>query len=137
VVTGGGSGIGQAIASRFAAHGAIVRVLDVNESAAAATCQRIAADGGIASSHLCDVTKQADVRATFKELFTLGRVHILVNNAGISHIGTVESTTEADFDRVLRVNVKGFYNFIRSLEIMTGISGMLGFRPCFTASLSI
>ena len=148
VVTGGGSGIGQAIALRFAAHGAIVRVLDVNESAAAATCQRIAADGGIASSHLCDVTNQADVRATFDELFALSRVHILVNNAGISHIGTIESTTEADFDRVLRVNVKGFYNCMHVVAghmkaggggvilNMASIAGSAGLADRFAYSMS-
>ena len=115
VVTGGGSGIGQAIALRFAAHGALVRVLDVNESVAAATCQRITNAGGTASAHLCDVTSQADVKATFDELFRLDSVHILINNAGISHIGTVESTTEEDFDRVVRVNVKGFYNCMHTV----------------------
>lgn len=88
----------------------MIRVLDVNESAAAATCQRITASGGTASSHLCDVTNQADVKATCEDLFRLNRVHILINNAGVSHIGTVESTAEADFDRVFQVNVKGFYN---------------------------
>jgi 2-keto-3-deoxy-L-fuconate dehydrogenase len=148
VVTGGGSGIGQAIALRFAAHGAVMRVLDVNESAAAATCQRITADGGIASSHLCDVSNQADVKATFEELFSLGRVHILVNNAGISHIGTVESTTEADFDRVLRVNVKGFYNCMHVVAAhmkesgggvilnMASISGSAGLADRFAYSMS-
>ena len=115
VVTGGGSGIGQAIAHKFAAQGALVRVLDMNESAAAATCQRIAGAGGTASAHLCDVTNQADVNATFEELFRLDRVHVLVNNAGISHIGTVASTTEEDFDRVVRVNVKGFYNCMHAV----------------------
>ena len=107
VVTGGGSGIGQAIALKFAAHGATIRVLDINESAAAATCQRIASSGGSATAHLCDVTSQQDVRATFEEILLRDRT-ILINNAGISHIGTVESTTEEDFDRVVRVNVKGF-----------------------------
>jgi 2-keto-3-deoxy-L-fuconate dehydrogenase len=115
VVTGGGSGIGQAIALKFAAHGATIRVLDVNESAAAATCQRIASAGGSATAHLCDVTSQPDVRATFDELFLRDRIFILINNAGISHIGTVESTTEEDFDRVVRVNVKGFYNCMHAV----------------------
>jgi len=115
IVTGGGSGIGQAIALRFAEHGAAMRVLDVNESAAAATCQRIAAAGGAATAHLCDVTNQAEVKARFQEFFRRDRVHILINNAGISHIGTVESTTKEDFDRVVRVNVKDFYNCMHAI----------------------
>jgi 2-keto-3-deoxy-L-fuconate dehydrogenase len=115
VVTGGGSGIGQAIALKFATHGATIRVLEVNESAAAETCQRIAAAGGSATAHLCDVTSQQEVRATFDELFLRDRIFILINNAGISHIGTVESTTEEDFDRVVRVNVKGFYNCMHAV----------------------
>jgi len=109
-ITGAGSGIGQAIALRFAAHGAAVRVIDVNERAAEATCERIAAAGGQASAHACDVTDQGYVKKTFSELAKPERIQILVNNAGISHIGTVESTTEEDFDRLVRVNVKGFYN---------------------------
>ncbi len=110
MITGGGSGIGQAIALKFAAQGAAIRILDVNEPAAAATCQQITSAGGTASAHRCDVTNQAEVKGLFDELFRRERVHILINNAGISHIGTVESTTEEDFDRVIRVNVKGFYN---------------------------
>jgi 2-keto-3-deoxy-L-fuconate dehydrogenase len=114
-ITGGGSGIGQAIALKFAAHGAVIHIFDVNESAAAATCRQIGAAGGTASAHACDVTNQADVKARFEELFRGDRVHILINNAGISHIGTVESTSEEDFDRVVRVNVKGFYNCLHAV----------------------
>ncbi len=115
VVTGAGSGIGRAIALQFAASGAALRVLDVNEAAATATCDEIVASGGKASAHLCDVTDQAAVTAGFEKLFAVERVHILVNNAGISHIGTVETTTEEDFDRVVRVNVKGFYNCMHAV----------------------
>jgi 2-keto-3-deoxy-L-fuconate dehydrogenase len=115
VVTGGGSGIGQAIALNFATHGAMIRVLDLNESAAAATCQRISASGGTASAHVCDVTNQREVKTMFAEMFQGGRVHILVNNAGVSHVGTVESTMEEDFDRLIRVNVKGFYNCMHAM----------------------
>ena len=100
---------------KFAAQGAVVHILDLNESAAAATSQRIAAAGGTSSAHLCDVTNQSEVKATFAELFRQGPIHILVNNAGISHIGTVESTTEDDFDRIVRVNVKGFYNCMHAV----------------------
>lgn len=110
VITGAGSGIGRAIALRFAAHGAAIRVLELNEQAAAATCQQIVAAGGDASAHACDVTDHQQVRETFAALARRERIHILVNNAGVSHIGTVESTCEQDFDRLIRVNVKGYYN---------------------------
>ena len=109
-ITGAGSGIGQAIALRFARHGATVRLLDVNRQAAESTCQQIITDGGAASAHVCDVTDPAQVKATLSEIQSRERIHILVNNAGVSHIGTVETTTEEDFDRLIRVNVKGFYH---------------------------
>ncbi|MFZ0523955.1 MAG: SDR family oxidoreductase [Candidatus Acidiferrales bacterium] len=112
VVTGGGSGIGRAIALRFGAAGASVCVLDLNQNHAEAVTQEIVAAGGQAAAHACDVTDQQKVAAAFGEIFKLGRVHILVNNAGVSHIGTAETTSEADFDRVLQVNVKGYYNCI-------------------------
>ncbi len=148
VVTGGGSGIGQSIAQRFAAHGASIFILDVNESAAAATCKQIAAFGGTASAHLCDVTNQEEVKANFEELFEKHRIHILINNAGISHIGTVESTTEEAFDRVVRVNIKGFYNCMHAvvghmknagggvIVNMASIAGTSGLPDRFAYSMS-
>ncbi len=115
VITGAGSGIGRAIALRFALHGATIRVLDVNEEAASETCRLIQSNGGNASSYLCDVTKQSELTAVFSEIARSGRIQILVNKAGISHVGTVESTKEEDFDRLLRVNVKGFYNCMHAV----------------------
>jgi NAD(P)-dependent dehydrogenase (short-subunit alcohol dehydrogenase family) len=114
-ITGAGSGIGRAIALRFAQQGAAVLVLDVDEQGAAATCQAVAEAGGNATSHRCDVTNQLEVKSVFSNLFGRERIHTLVNNAGVSHIGTVESTTEADFDRLIRVNVKGFYNCMQAV----------------------
>ena len=96
-------------------HGAAIRVVDLNEVAGAATSEQIRKSGGDASAHHCDVTDQAQVLAVLSALFLNERVHILVNNAGISHIGTVESTTEADFDRLVRINVKGFYNCMHAV----------------------
>jgi 2-keto-3-deoxy-L-fuconate dehydrogenase len=110
VVTGGGSGISRAIAQTFASSGASVRVLDLDAAGAEATVREIAASGGYASFHVCDVSNHTQVRATFQDIFRRDRVHILVNSAGISHIGTLETTTETDFDAVFRVNVKGMYN---------------------------
>ena len=114
VVTGGGSGIGRAIALRFAAASSTVCILDLNLSVAEKVVQEIAQAGGRASAFACDVTDQPAVRQTFNQIFQNERVHILVNNAGVSHIGNVETTTEADFDRIMRVNVKGYYNCIQS-----------------------
>lgn len=112
IVTGGGSGIGQAIAMRFAANGAAVRIADINPKQAEATAKQIASAGGQATGHACDVSDQRQVRETFQQIFAEERIHILVNNAGISHIGTVETTSEEDFDHLFRVNVKGVYNGI-------------------------
>jgi 2-keto-3-deoxy-L-fuconate dehydrogenase len=118
LVTGGGSGIGQAIAVRFAAHGALVRILELSEGRAAATAKQIRDAGGESSIHVCDVTNQEQVKATFT---ALAPIDILVNNAGVSHIGTVETTTPEDFDRLLLVNVKGFYNCMQAvIPLMKG-----------------
>jgi len=110
VVTGGGSGIGRAIALRFAAAGSSVRILDLNLTEAEKVVLEIAKSRDSASAFACDVADQSAVRETFHQIFQSGRVHILVNNAGVSHIGNVETTIEADFDRIMRVNVKGYYN---------------------------
>lgn len=109
-ITGAGSGIGRAIATTLARHGATIHILELNEAAGVGTCQQITTAGGVASLHRCDVTDQAEVVATFQSLWRQQRIHILVNNAGVSHIGTVESTTAQDFDRILEINVKGYYN---------------------------
>ena len=148
VVTGAGSGIGRAIAMKFAANGAMVHILEVNEKEAQAVVEEISSSGGKSSAHSCDVTNQSEVVATFGEISRHGRVHILVNNAGVSHIGRVETTAEADFDRVLRVNVKGFYNCIYAcvghmkdsgggvILNMASVAGSVGLADRFAYSTS-
>ncbi len=86
--------------------------MDISSKDAEAVAADISSAGGSATAHACDVGNQSQVVAKFAEIFQHKGVDILVNNAGISHIGTAESTPEADFDRVMRVNVKGFYNCI-------------------------
>jgi NAD(P)-dependent dehydrogenase (short-subunit alcohol dehydrogenase family) len=112
VVTGGGSGIGRAIAVKFSASGAPVHILDVNVNEAEGVAGEIRTAGGTAAAYACDVGNQAEVVSTFANIARQGRVHILVNNAGISQIGNVENTPEEAFDRIMRVNVKGYYNCI-------------------------
>ena len=106
-VTGGGSGIGKAVAHLFAKQGAEVHVIDLNKEAAGATVQEIQQDKGTAIAQVCDVTSQSEVKEIFSKI---NGVDILVNSAGVSHVGNVEATPEADFDRVYNVNVKGVYN---------------------------
>ncbi len=148
IVTGAGSGIGQAIALKFAANGASIHVCDLNASAAAETCKQIAAARGTAFPHQCDITNHSQVSATFQELTRSQRVDILVNNAGISHIGTVESTTPEDFDRIVQVNIKGYYNCMRAIVghmkssgrgiilNMASIAGSSGLADRFAYSMS-
>jgi NAD(P)-dependent dehydrogenase (short-subunit alcohol dehydrogenase family) len=115
VITGAASGIGRAIAHKFAANGASVCLLDINRTHAETVAGEINSAGGTASAYECDVSDRVSIGSTFDTILEQGRVHILVNNAGVSHIGTVESTTEHDFDRVFRVNVKGYFNCINAV----------------------
>jgi 2-keto-3-deoxy-L-fuconate dehydrogenase len=110
VVTGGASGIGQAIARTFAERGAMVHILDLNGEAAEETAREIVERGGSAAGHRCDVTDGADVARVFAAILGEGRIDILVNNAGIAHVGSLEHTTADDLDRIYRVNVKGVYH---------------------------
>lgn len=111
VVTGGGSGIGRAIAVLFARQGAIVHIVELNAAVAGDVKNEIEAINGQASVHECDVADQQAVMAVFKEVLEVhNRVDILVTCAGVAHVGKLETTSEADFDRVYQVNVKGIYN---------------------------
>jgi len=115
VITGAGSGIGRAIAHKFAANGASVCILDVNRTHAETVAAEITRAGGTASAYECDVSDSVSIGSTFHTISQKGRVYILVNNAGVSHIGNVESTTEEEFDRVFRINVKGYFNCINAV----------------------
>ena len=110
VVTGAGSGIGEAIATLFGKQGAHVAVLDLDDNAAARVVDKIRSAGGEADAWSCDVSNGNSVRTVFGEIVgKLARIDILVNNAGIPGVGDILKTTEDDFDRVYRVNVKGVF----------------------------
>jgi len=107
LVTGGGSGIGRAISLRLAGEGAHVTILEPRAEAAEAVAQEIRAAGGAAAAVAADVSDTAAMQAAFA---SLERLHLLVNNAGIAHVGNVVTTTAADLDRIYAVNVKGVYH---------------------------
>jgi 3-oxoacyl-[acyl-carrier protein] reductase len=106
VVTGGGAGIGKAIALRLAAEGAKIVVADIVEDAAKAVAAEIG-NGSIGIR--CDVTNAEDAKTLIDAADTLGGVHILVNNAGITRDGLLMRMKEEDWDAVLNVNLKGAY----------------------------
>ena len=111
LVTGAGSGIGRAIAERFARAGARVIVADITEASGRETVALIAAAGGVAEFASLDVADDAAATALAARL---GRLDILVNNAGIGHVGTILQTTAADLDRLYRVNVRGPFNVTKA-----------------------
>jgi 2-keto-3-deoxy-L-fuconate dehydrogenase len=113
VVTGGGSGIGRAIVRTFAARGAVVHILDVNQEAAEQTVREVIAPGR-AVAHRCDVTDGAEVDRVVGEVLREGVIDILVNNAGVAHVGSLEHTSADELDRIYRVNVKGVYHCMRA-----------------------
>jgi 2-keto-3-deoxy-L-fuconate dehydrogenase len=137
IVTGGGSGIGAAIATLFARQGAKVAVLDVNETAACRTADTITSSGGQAEGLSCDVTNAARVGEVISRLAAAHpRIDILVNNAGIAHVGTIERTDEADMDRLYAVNVKGVFLCARAvLPIMVAQGGGVMLNMASIASL--
>ncbi|MCD0468028.1 SDR family NAD(P)-dependent oxidoreductase [Flavobacterium sp. ENC] len=107
VVTGGGSGIGKAIAVLFARQGAEVHIIDLTIESAQEAANEISKSGGNVFSYACNVASQKEVMATFEKI---GSMDILINNAGIANVGKADTTSESDFDRVMEVNVKGVYN---------------------------
>ncbi|HWC54847.1 MAG TPA: SDR family oxidoreductase [Chitinophagaceae bacterium] len=120
VITGGGSGIGKSISMLFAKQGASVHIIELNEAAAQQTADEIKKDNGKVVIHAADVSDQNAIVNIFK---AIGPINILINNAGIAHIGKAGNTSEADFDKVMLVNVKGVYNCIYAAIPQLQLSG--------------
>jgi 2-keto-3-deoxy-L-fuconate dehydrogenase len=111
IITGGGSGIGKAAALLFGERGGNVHIIDINEEQSRNTIDEIMSKGGQAKSYLCDITQQQKVKETF---LAIDKIDVLVNSAGVSHIGKADNTSEEDFDRIYTVNVKGVYNCLHA-----------------------
>ena len=122
IITGGASGIGLAIAQRFAQEGAIVEILDRNEDEMKKAVELI---GDAASTQYCDVADAKMVDEVISKIHARrGKIDILINNAGIAHVGNALTTSPEDFERVQRVNVFGPANCLRStLRFMVADGG--------------
>lgn len=147
IITGGGSGIGKAIAVVFAKQGASVHILDMDEQGAVNVVKEILTDGGKAQFYKCDVSKQAEVKQIVDGIAASASIDILINNAGIAHIGTADTTAETDFDRLVNVNVKGVYNCLHtviphmkqnggSILNMASIASLVGIPDRFAYSMT-
>jgi 2-keto-3-deoxy-L-fuconate dehydrogenase len=145
VITGAGSGIGRAVAVLFAAQNAIVHAVDLNADALQSVEEEVTGNGGKLKTHACDVSNQEQVKKIFTDIAV---IDILVNSAGISHIGNADNTSEQDFDRVFNVNVKGVYNCLHeAIPLMkqknygvilnlASIAGSVGLADRFAYSMS-
>jgi 2-keto-3-deoxy-L-fuconate dehydrogenase len=115
LVTGAGSGIGAAIAQTFAQAGATVLVADRDQAAGEKTAREIGEAGGRAEFVLLDIAREDDCqRVAEAALQRHGRLDVLVNNAGIGHVGTILQTEGTDLDRLYAVNVRGAFNLCKA-----------------------
>jgi len=136
IVTGGGSGMGAAIAETYAREGAHVAVLDIDGDAAKAVARKI---GNQAIAIACDVTRRSDIDAAVVETASaFGGLNVLVNDAGVAHVNKpLIDIDEKEFDRVFAVNVKGLFMFTQAVvPLMRGKGGVIinigstaGLRP--------
>ncbi len=145
IITGAGSGIGRAIALRFAHEGAVAHILDVNESDTEETANSIREAGGKCQTWTCDVSQFESVQSVFSKI---KRVDILINNAGIASIGNVEATTPEEMDRIYAVNVKGVYHCLHAaipkmkskgkgvILNMASVASKVGIQDRFAYSMS-
>ena len=125
LITGGGSGIGRAMAQLFAAEGAAVSVVDLDEAAGQAVVQEILSRGSQGIFIHCDVTRTDDCRRAVEQtVATFGRLDILLNNAGIIRRTTVLDISEEEWDRVMAVNVKSIFLLSRfAIPVMAKAGG--------------
>ena len=116
IVTGGARGIGEAISLRLAAEGARIAIVDIMLDVAEATAKKFAELGYEAKAYAANVAKVEDADATVKQVIAdFGKVDILVNNAGITKDNLIMRMSEAEWDAVIAVNLKGTFNFTKAV----------------------
>ena len=148
LITGGGSGIGEAIAQTFANQDAKVFIIDQNLDAANKTAEKINKKGLSAKAYKCDVSNNKNVSNVINEISKTSTIDILINNAGIAHVGNIEACEEKDLDHLYEVNIKGVYNCTRAIIPfmvknkngciinLTSIASSVGIKDRFAYSMS-
>ena len=148
LITGGGSGIGEAIAQTFANQDAKVYIIDQNLDAANKTAESINKKGFSAKAYKCDVSNNKNVSNVINEISKTSTIDILINNAGIAHVGNIEACEEKDLDHLYEVNIKGVYNCTRAIIPfmvknkngciinLTSIASSVGIKDRFAYSMS-
>lgn len=149
IVTGGGKGIGASICRALARAGAHVAVLDIDDENGMQVAEAINDEGFLSTFYHCNIADEQEVSGVFQAAYALGgRLDILVNNAAISHIGDVLSTTEADLDRIYQVNVKSLFFCVQkaipllqannggSIINMSSIAAVVGLGQRFAYTMS-
>ncbi len=115
LVTGAGSGIGEAIAVTFAGAGAFVYVADIDEATGRRVADGIVDSGKEAAFVKLNIAEPVECGGVAKMILDAkGRLDILVNNAGVGHVGTILQTTEDDLDRLHSVNVRGMFSLTKA-----------------------
>ena len=115
LITGAGSGAGAVIARRLAEDGFAVVIADINADGAAAVAAEIVAAGGEATSRVMDVSDSESVRDSFAAVAEAHELYGLVNNAGVVSIGPVEDLSDADWRRIIDVNLTGTFYCSRAI----------------------
>ncbi len=117
IVTGAASGIGAAIAESFARAGALVYVVNCNEAGGAAIVRQIEQQGGQAKLAVVNIAKEAECQALAQRVLAENgnRCDVLVNNAGVGHVGSILTTEPAELERLWQINVKGAYFLSRAI----------------------
>lgn len=115
IITGGASGIGEAISKAFAKQGADVHILEFNAENGERVVKEVSSNGGKVTFHACDVSNHGQVAEIISAIAEKQYIDILVNNAGIAHVGNLEGTAVEDMDRIYNVNVKGVYNCMHAV----------------------
>lgn len=115
LITGAGSGIGKETALRMAKEGAHVLLFDINREGAEAVLAEIKDLGGQGEKYICDISNHQQIHELVTAILQHRSIEILINNAGIAHIGNLQNTTEADLDKLYNVNVKGVYNLMSAV----------------------